>query len=388
VWVLSRKTIAVSTLLISVLIVIFALMTLRFIRDQTLEARSNIHFEIHELIDEAAMRMAELERYLSNLLIDNGNSTIDEAHSVYLELKNTSDKLEGIISSMSLEPNGELADDITELRKAIARGAPLLQQGIEDPFIAAAVRDHFISTKKLVNRLRERGSQYGIDHFRAQYDLLEARFATFVLASALLGLLVVILTGLFARQVAMLRQTNQRAVSLTRHLTTVTQDLERASSALEATNTELGAQNSQLVSNKAELGRQNYILQVALTNMQEGLCMVDADERIVIANRQYLAIYRLDPTRLIPGITVDELAAQLVETGLLSPDYICKLKKRHWAQRTQHYPTTRDRILTDGRIIEIHECPLEDGGWLTTHEDVTDLRRSHESARHLASHDP
>jgi diguanylate cyclase (GGDEF)-like protein len=43
--------------------------------------------------------------------------------------------------------------------------------------------------------------------------------------------------------------------------------------------------------------------------------------------------------------------------------------------------------LRDGRVISVVDHPTEDGGWVTTHEDVTELRRAEERIAHAARHD-
>ena len=41
----------------------------------------------------------------------------------------------------------------------------------------------------------------------------------------------------------------------------------------------------------------------------------------------------------------------------------------------------------DGRSIQIVNQPLADGGWVTTHEDITERRRAEERITHLAHYD-
>src|ERR1700709_2772837 len=41
----------------------------------------------------------------------------------------------------------------------------------------------------------------------------------------------------------------------------------------------------------------------------------------------------------------------------------------------------------DGRSIQIVSEPLADGGWVATHEDITERRRSEERITHLAHYD-
>jgi len=43
--------------------------------------------------------------------------------------------------------------------------------------------------------------------------------------------------------------------------------------------------------------------------------------------------------------------------------------------------------LADGRVISIVNKPMTGGGWLATHEDVTERRRSEQKIAHMARHD-
>ncbi len=42
---------------------------------------------------------------------------------------------------------------------------------------------------------------------------------------------------------------------------------------------------------------------------------------------------------------------------------------------------------SDGRSIQIVNEPLADGGWVATHEDITERRRAEERITHLAHYD-
>ena len=54
-------------------------------------------------------------------------------------------------------------------------------------------------------------------------------------------------------------------------------------------------QNKLLAEREEELRSQNMRLDVALENMAHGLCMFDAEERLVIANDRYAEMYGLAP---------------------------------------------------------------------------------------------
>src|SRR3972149_2488049 len=66
------------------------------------------------------------------------------------------------------------------------------------------------------------------------------------------------------------------------------------------------------------LSAQNFRLSTALDNMSQGLCMFDAQGRIVLCNRRYLSMYQLSPQIVRPGCSLHELIQHRKDTGLLS----------------------------------------------------------------------
>jgi diguanylate cyclase (GGDEF)-like protein len=50
-------------------------------------------------------------------------------------------------------------------------------------------------------------------------------------------------------------------------------------------------------------------------------------------------------------------------------------------------PTTRFIELNDGRTIAIDNQPMPGGGWVSTHEDVTERRQAEMKIAHMARHD-
>jgi len=135
-----------------------------------------------------------------------------------------------------------------------------------------------------------------------------------------------------------------------------------------------------------KLEREHGISQAALTNMAEGLCMFDAEQRLVSCNPQYRDMYLLPENLTEPGTflgdIVEQQIASAVQRGM--PDtYVGKLVS---SLETRH--AHGEIQLPDGRIIDIHRRSLPDGGWVCTHEDVTEQRRAAHQIAYLANHDP
>ena len=128
------------------------------------------------------------------------------------------------------------------------------------------------------------------------------------------------------------------------------------------------------------------LLHTVLENMTQGVLMFDADARLVFCNRRYIEMYALPAEAAKPGCWLLDLLKQRVEARTFSgnPDeYIAELLAKIAEGNTFHSVVTAG----DGRAISILNKPLAGGGWLATHEDVTDRRRAEERIAHMAGHD-
>ncbi len=137
---------------------------------------------------------------------------------------------------------------------------------------------------------------------------------------------------------------------------------------------------------KRELERQNIRLDAAVNNISQGLCMYDAKGRLVICNQPYQRIYNLPENLLKPGTQLDDILGHLFDEGMKAganrEDYI--RWRRETIARGEYGKNIHE---LNGRTIMMQHHPMQDGGWVTTHEDITEQRQHEERIRHLARHD-
>ena len=127
-------------------------------------------------------------------------------------------------------------------------------------------------------------------------------------------------------------------------------------------------------------------LDTAINNMTQGLLLFDASERIVVRNRRYLEMYGLDPAVVKPGCSFRELIAHRRDRGSFVGDV--EAYRRDLLQQLAQGRSSQMIIETpDRRTIQIVNQPLPDGGWVATHEDITERRRAEERITHLAHYD-
>jgi len=116
---------------------------------------------------------------------------------------------------------------------------------------------------------------------------------------------------------------------------------------------------------------QNRPLDAAIDNMTQGLLMFDAAGRVLVCNRRYGEMYGLSPDVAKPGTTVRDLLCRLKETGSFAGDVDRYLDEVRAAVAGE---TSQNRIVqtADGCSIRIKGLRTADGGWVVTHDDVTE----------------
>jgi diguanylate cyclase (GGDEF)-like protein/PAS domain S-box-containing protein len=159
---------------------------------------------------------------------------------------------------------------------------------------------------------------------------------------------------------------------------------------LDLLNRDLGQQveerTATLRQREEELRAQNLRFDTALSNMSQALLLFDAAGRLVICNHRYCQMYGLSPNEVKPGCTAKELLQLRTRNGTTSEDqadYIASLKSAAIEGRTLN----RMLELRDGRTIAVVMTPMAGGGWVVTHEDITERRRAEKQIAHMARHD-
>ncbi len=137
---------------------------------------------------------------------------------------------------------------------------------------------------------------------------------------------------------------------------------------------------------KLELERQNIRLDAAVNNISQGLCMMDARGRLVICNEPYARIYGLPEALLRPGTQLEDILDHLFAIGMSSggsrDDYVAW--RRDLIGRREYGKTVHE---LNNRTIMMQHHPMKDGGWVSTHEDITEQKQNEARIQHLARHD-
>jgi len=144
-----------------------------------------------------------------------------------------------------------------------------------------------------------------------------------------------------------------------------------------------------------ELGREqeerlrirNLQFDTAINNMSQGLCFFDAAHRLIVCNDRYVGMYDLPRDRVGPGITLAEIVDMRFEAG--SFPAMSREEYLHWRTNVavSHEPTDSIVELQNGKTFKIRHRPMPDGGWVATHEDITEQRQSEVKIEYMAHHD-
>jgi diguanylate cyclase (GGDEF)-like protein/PAS domain S-box-containing protein len=131
-------------------------------------------------------------------------------------------------------------------------------------------------------------------------------------------------------------------------------------------------------------------LDAALGNMHQGLCLFDADQRLVLVNARFKAIWGLDADACAPGSTLEQVARAALESRVgasIPQDRIDNMRVLLASSLAD--PASQPVIsdFSDNLVVSIITRPLPDGGFVTTFEDVTDRQRAEEKITHMAMHD-
>jgi diguanylate cyclase (GGDEF)-like protein len=157
--------------------------------------------------------------------------------------------------------------------------------------------------------------------------------------------------------------------------------------------TALKANTAELMQRKKQLQQLNRWFDVALNNMRRGLSMFDAEQRLIVCNKQYREIYDL-PARLTrPGTPLASIVRRHMKQaiGRDDPQEIerqCAWIKAHIAKLARGETFSYTQNLQNGKIVQVTNQPLAGGGWVDIQEDITERRKAEQKITWLAHHDP
>ncbi|MGA2944426.1 MAG: EAL domain-containing protein [Xanthobacteraceae bacterium] len=124
----------------------------------------------------------------------------------------------------------------------------------------------------------------------------------------------------------------------------------------------------------------------ALSQISQGITMYDGDQKLVVWNDRFAKIYGFPPGLITLGRPFGEILAYQIKTGNIDQDpdrYLAIRMERLLKDRSY----SAQHVLTNGRTVAVFNHALENGGWVSTHEDITDRKNSETRIEQLAHFD-
>jgi len=142
---------------------------------------------------------------------------------------------------------------------------------------------------------------------------------------------------------------------------------------LDAAMAHLAADRPLIISTDINQNDKAAILDLVLAQMSQGICLYDKDQRVIFCNARFLEIYDLPREQVRPGMSLEDILRLRIARGhtpdIAPEDYIrerVQTVDRAKAETIIHH-------LQDKRVVAIGHKPVAGGGWMSTHEDITEL---------------
>ncbi|MEM6668514.1 MAG: PAS-domain containing protein [Pseudomonadota bacterium] len=118
------------------------------------------------------------------------------------------------------------------------------------------------------------------------------------------------------------------------------------------------------------------LLTVLLENFPGGICLFDADLKMVLHNDELKRLLDYPDDLFWPDRpSMDELFRFNAKRGEYGDGDVEEFVAERMARARKKVAHVYDRVRPDGRILEVRGAPLKCGGFITTYLDVTDQRR-------------
>ncbi|MFC0407422.1 putative bifunctional diguanylate cyclase/phosphodiesterase [Roseomonas elaeocarpi] len=378
-----QRAFAVLLALVSVALVVAACIASVLIskRQTTLEkvSRYNLTWVVGQVVP-------ELARFESVVAVHALPGTDVGADTVQLWLDILNNRLELLGSGEVrefLDRNPAMEEPVDELRHVVAELRPLMSH-LDEPGVAQHILE--LTAPLPPQMMRLSAAAYRDSSEQNARDLRQLTDLHRLFTRLLLGIIICALIPIGALTYGnrLLRQAHDSVQRLVRDLRRSGEALSDAQERTQAAMREVQVQNRVLQQRDREMHQQNTRFDAALNNMSQGLCMADANGRLIVCNVPFLELFEIPPPLAQPGT----LVADLFRTGQARRAVLARnvlLRQQAVASRYRAAEFVEED--GDGSAIEVAHEPMDDGGWVATYEDVSERRRAEASIRFLAHHD-
>src|SRR6266436_4955619 len=114
-------------------------------------------------------------------------------------------------------------------------------------------------------------------------------------------------------------------------------------------------------------------LLAAINSIPQGMIMLDSKANLLAINDRYRKMYDL-PAAIAAGSSLQDVLQHGIDSGQFAGD-AAKHLETIVARIGKRQPTSVGVKLHDGRMIRIQESPIDGGGWVAMHEDITEQQQ-------------
>jgi len=138
---------------------------------------------------------------------------------------------------------------------------------------------------------------------------------------------------------------------------------------------------------KMKLRQQKILLDNALETMSQGLCMFDADGRIMLCNDRYATMMGLS-TSSLKGLSLLDLLIKYRNSVGEDASDAEQIFGSVLADAREGRPSTKVIKTSAGRTLRVNDQPIpKGGGWVSTFDDITEWREAQDRIAFMAHHD-
>ena len=129
---------------------------------------------------------------------------------------------------------------------------------------------------------------------------------------------------------------------------------------------------SLLKDQETRLKQINLRLDAALDNMSQGLCLYDAENRLLVSNRRFRDIFGIEAAALPAGLAFLDVLAIVSRASRFQDARAHDLLSEQAAILARGGSGSLCQAIRSGCMVSVDQQRTADGGWIATYEDVTE----------------
>lgn len=128
------------------------------------------------------------------------------------------------------------------------------------------------------------------------------------------------------------------------------------------------------------------VLSSVIENVSQGLSYFDKDLELVVCNQRYLDLLGFPAWMGTPGTPMSAFFRHNAERGEYGPGDIEHLVEERVSLAREGKAHSFERVRPDGTVLRIRGVPVANGGFVTTYDDITELRSSQSALEETNAH--